>query len=55
MSLYVDCDSEAEMTALSNQLSQGGTVLMPLNNYGFSQQFTWLNDQYGVSWQLNLP
>lgn len=28
---------------------------MPLGDYGFSKKFGWLNDQFGVSWQLNLP
>ena len=37
------------------QLGEGGQALMPLANYGFSQLFTWLNDRFGVSWQLNLP
>jgi predicted 3-demethylubiquinone-9 3-methyltransferase (glyoxalase superfamily) len=35
-------------------LSEGGEVLMPLDNYGFSQKFGWVNDRFGVSWQLNL-
>jgi uncharacterized glyoxalase superfamily protein PhnB len=35
-------------------LSEGGTVLMPLGNYGFSTKFGWTNDHFGVSWQLNL-
>jgi len=35
-------------------LAEGGRVLMPLNNYGFSQRFGWLADRFGVSWQLNL-
>ncbi|MCH4564512.1 AAA family ATPase [Halomonas sp. EGI 63088] len=35
-------------------LSSGGEVLMPPDDYGFSARFTWLNDRFGVSWQLNL-
>lgn len=36
---------------------EGGftTELMPLGDYGFSKKYGWLNDEYGVSWQLNLP
>ncbi len=29
-------------------------VLMPLGAYPFSKRFGWLNDKYGVSWQLTL-
>ena len=27
---------------------------MPLADYGFSRRFGWVNDRYGVSWQLML-
>ena len=33
----------------------GGGVLLPLGDYGFSRRFGWVNDRFGVSWQLNLP
>jgi predicted 3-demethylubiquinone-9 3-methyltransferase (glyoxalase superfamily) len=54
-SLFVDCSSEEELRRLVAALSEGGKTLMPLDNYGFSRQFAWVNDRYGVSWQLNLP
>ena len=54
ISLFVECKSESELEEAFNQLSAGGSVLMPLSNYGFSKKFGWLNDRFGVSWQLNL-
>jgi predicted 3-demethylubiquinone-9 3-methyltransferase (glyoxalase superfamily) len=36
-------------------LIEGGSAMMPLDNYGFSRRFGWLADRFGVSWQLNLP
>jgi predicted 3-demethylubiquinone-9 3-methyltransferase (glyoxalase superfamily) len=53
-SIFVDCDSEAEVDALHAKLSEGAQVLMPLGEYPFSKKFVWLNDRYGVSWQLSL-
>jgi predicted 3-demethylubiquinone-9 3-methyltransferase (glyoxalase superfamily) len=53
-SFFVDCESEEEIGRLAATLSNGGAVLMPLGEYGFSRRFAWLNDRYGVSWQLNL-
>ena len=55
VSLFVDCENEAELDAAFAALSADGAVLMPPNDYGFSRKFAWLNDQFGVSWQLNLP
>lgn len=55
MSLFVDCESEQQLEGLIAALGEGGTFLMAPDNYGFSQRFAWLNDRFGVSWQLNLP
>jgi len=53
ISLFVECETEEEIAKLYSVLSNGGEVLMPLDNYGFSQRFGWVNDRFGVSWQLN--
>ncbi|RAG87544.1 VOC family protein [Streptacidiphilus pinicola] len=55
MSLYVQCDSEEEIDRLYAALADGGQALMPLGSYGFSARFGWVNDRFGVSWQLTLP
>jgi predicted 3-demethylubiquinone-9 3-methyltransferase (glyoxalase superfamily) len=54
LSLFVDCESETELDKLFGRLADGGGVLMPLGSYGFSTRFGWVNDRFGVSWQLNL-
>ena len=53
VSLFVECDSEAELDDLFETLSDGGEVLMPLDSYPFAEKFAWVADEYGVSWQLN--
>ncbi|AIY78058.1 VOC family protein [Bacillus anthracis] len=54
MSLYVTCETEEEIETVFHKLEQDGSVLMPLGSYPFSKKFGWLNDKYGVSWQLTL-
>lgn len=54
VSLFVECETEDELEELFSRLSDGGETLMPLNNYGFSTRYGWVNDRFGVSWQLNL-
>lgn len=55
VSLFVECVSEADFDARTAALSVGGEFLMPPADYGFSKKFAWINDRYGVSWQVNLP
>lgn len=54
-SFYLNCDTEEELHAVYEKLRDGGTELMPLDHYGFSRKFGWVNDRFGVSWQINLP
>lgn len=55
MSFFIQCEDAAEFERLFAALSTDGLVLMPPNNYGFSQRFGWCNDRFGVSWQINVP
>lgn len=54
MSLFVECDTEEEVDRLFAALSDGGSTLMPLGDYGFSRRFGWVADRFGISWQLYL-
>lgn len=54
ISLYVDFSSEDGITVTFNKLTDRGAVKMPPGNYGFSEQVAWIEDRFGVSWQLNL-
>jgi predicted 3-demethylubiquinone-9 3-methyltransferase (glyoxalase superfamily) len=53
ISLFVQCEDEKEIDDLFTRLAEGGEVLMPLDTYGFSRKFAWIEDRFGVSWQLN--
>jgi predicted 3-demethylubiquinone-9 3-methyltransferase (glyoxalase superfamily) len=53
-SLFVECDEQPQFDRAFERLSAGGQVLMPPDAYGFSRRFAWVQDRYGVSWQLNL-
>ena len=54
ISLFVECESKEEQEFAYAALIDGGEALMPIDNYGFSKRFGWVQDKYGVSWQLNL-
>lgn len=49
-----NADARAELDQLWQKLSEGGIVLMPLDQYPFSQRYGWVQDRFGVSWQLIL-
>lgn len=54
ISFFVSCKTEKEIDQLFKKLSDGGGILMPLDRYPFSEKFGWVNDKFGVSWQLIL-
>ncbi|MEZ4087637.1 MAG: VOC family protein [Candidatus Gracilibacteria bacterium] len=49
-----DKDAATRIDQVWEQLSEGGTPLMPLDKYDFSERYGWIQDKYGLSWQLIL-
>lgn len=54
ISFFVVCETESEVDALWQELSEGGAALMPLDTYDWSEKYGWVQDRYGLSWQLSL-
>ncbi|MDZ7367706.1 MAG: VOC family protein [candidate division KSB1 bacterium] len=60
VSFFVNFDPSRDENARQNldaaweKLSQGGTALMPLDKYPFSERYGWIQDKYGLTWQLIL-
>lgn len=52
ISFFVTCKTAEEVDTLYAKLAEGGEVLMPLQKYDFSEKYAWVNDRFGVSWQL---
>ena len=52
VSFIVGCSTKEEVDALWKKLSEGGSALMELGEYPFSEKYGWLQDRYGLSWQV---
>jgi predicted 3-demethylubiquinone-9 3-methyltransferase (glyoxalase superfamily) len=52
VSFHVICKTIEDVDATWKKLSQDGTVLMELGAYPFSKRYGWVQDKYGLSWQL---
>lgn len=53
VSMFVVFDSEAEIDGAWNKLIDGGRALMPYNTYPWAKKYGWVEDKYGLSWQLS--
>ena len=54
ISFFIDLDDEDDLDTLSKSLEEQGKIHMPANDYGFSKRFAWVEDKFGVNWQLNV-
>ncbi len=54
ISMFVTFTSESEITTAWDRLIEGGSALMPFDTYPWATKYGWLQDKYGVSWQLSM-
>jgi predicted 3-demethylubiquinone-9 3-methyltransferase (glyoxalase superfamily) len=54
VSFLVACETKEEVDAIWNELSKGGSALMELGEYPFSERYGWTQDRYRLSWQVML-
>lgn len=54
VSFLVRCDTKEETEILWEKLSSEGKVLMEFSDYPFSERYGWVEDKYGLSWQVML-
>lgn len=52
ISISVNCETIEETEVLWRKLIEGGRALMPLQEYPFSKLYGWVEDKYGLSWQV---
>ncbi|HWS20117.1 MAG TPA: VOC family protein [Nitrososphaera sp.] len=53
ISFLVVCPTKEEVDELWKKLTEGGgTTLMELGEYPFSEKYGWVQDKYGLSWQV---
>ena len=54
ISFFVTCEHEEELDALWRALAEGGSTLMERKRYDWSDEYGWVQDRFGVTWQLSL-
>jgi predicted 3-demethylubiquinone-9 3-methyltransferase (glyoxalase superfamily) len=54
ISFFIHCRDETAVNSTWSALADGGKTLMPLDSYDFAPRYGWLEDRYGVSWQVIL-
>jgi predicted 3-demethylubiquinone-9 3-methyltransferase (glyoxalase superfamily) len=52
VSFLIPCETKDEVEALWAKLTKGGKPLMELGEYPFSEKYGWMEDKYGLSWQV---
>jgi predicted 3-demethylubiquinone-9 3-methyltransferase (glyoxalase superfamily) len=53
VSFYIEFDTEHEIDLAWKRLLDGGMAMMPLDKYSWSNKYGWVQDRFGISWQLS--
>ncbi len=51
-SFLVDLQTPARVDEVCSVLAEDGSVMMPVDAYDFAERFAWVEDRFGISWQL---
>lgn len=54
ISFFHICDDEKELDDLWNAIAKEGSIMMPLDKYEWSEKYGFIQDKYGICWQLSL-
>lgn len=52
ISFFVKCSSTEETNGVWNRLIDGGNALMPIGKYPWSELYGWVQDKFGLTWQV---
>lgn len=53
VSFFVVCETEDETLHVWNKLIEGGEALMQLDKYPWSDKYGWVQDKFGLTWQIS--
>ncbi len=54
ISLMVTCETTEEIDRIWYWLSEGGSAMIPIDQYPWSERYGWVVDKFGMTWQLML-
>lgn len=54
ISLFILCESVKETNELWDKLMDGGKALMPIDKYPWSERYGWVQDKFGMTWQVSV-
>lgn len=54
ISFFVTCGTIVEVDAVWEKLIEDGKALMPIANYPWSERYGWVQDKFGLTWQVSI-